>query len=205
MKSFPRFGVGRATVVAAVATALALAAFVPTFATGAPPPVGVTPPPGATVDTVFIKGGFHPGNLLRFVAPATAHTGDYLQVINKTKPHQVGPHTFSLVTQSSIPKTHHGRKVCFTKGHICKAIAKWHGAKGNGPVTENPTIAGGPGWDTLGSLTVKGDSWFTTNKPNTSIVQQLNVNTTAGPTRIYFQCAIHPFMHGSIEVLPPGP
>jgi hypothetical protein len=204
MKSIPRIGVGRATVVAALATALALAAFVPTFATGAPPPAGVTPPPGATVDTVFIKGGFHPGNLLRFVPPATAHTGDYLQVINQTNPHQVGPHTFALVTKNSIPKTKHARKTCFKHGHICRSIATWLGVHGNGPPTVNPSVAGGPGWDTSGSKTTKGDVWFTGNKPNTSIVQQLNVNTSAGPKTIYFQCAIHPFMHGSIEVLPPG-
>ena len=33
--------------------------------------------------------------------------------------------------------------------------------KGNGPVTKNPAKAGLEGWDTLGSVTKKGDSWFT--------------------------------------------
>lgn len=198
MKSFPRIGSGRARIAAAIVAALALTVFVPTFATGAPPPLGDTPPPGATIDTIKIKGGFQN---LRFVGPSTATTGDYLRVVNKTKPAQVGPHSFSLVTQSSLPKTRQARKACFAPGHICRAIAKWHGVTGNGPVTENPTIAGGPGWDTPGSLTVKGDSWFTGNKPDTSVVQQL---TAAGPTRIFFLCAIHPFMKGSIEVLPPA-
>ena len=43
----------------------------------------------------------------------------------------------------------------------------------------------------------KGDAWFTTNKLNTSIVQQ--VSAAAGTT-LTFQCAIHPWMHGSIQV-----
>ena len=54
----------------------------------------------------------------------------------------------------------------------------------------------------MGSLTEKGDSWFTGEKPGTSIVQKVNVDTSAGPTRIYFMCAIHPWMHGTINVLP---
>ena len=65
----------------------------------------------------------------------------------------------------------------------------------------NPVEVGLEGWDTLGSLTKKGDSWFTGEKPKTSIVQQ--VSAAAGTT-IYFMCAIHPWMHGSIEVVAPA-
>jgi hypothetical protein len=199
MKRFPRIGSGRARIAAATVATLALTVFVPTFATGAPPPIGDTPPPGAVIDTVKIKGGFSAaGSNLRFVAPSTATAGDYLRVVNKTKPFAVGPHSFSLVTESSLPKTRPARKACFTKNHICKAIAGWHGKTGN------IAPAGLPGWDTLGSLNKKGDSWFTTNKPDTSVVQQLTADTAAGPTRIFFLCAIHPFMKGSIEVLPPA-
>ncbi len=151
--------------------------------------------------TVFIRDG-QAG--LRFVAPKTIVAGEDLKVLNQTNPHQVGPHTFSLVTQSSIPKTPKARQLCFTKGHICKAIAAWHGVKGNGPVTQNPAKAGEDGWDTEGSVTQKGDSWFTGNKPGTSFVQPVTADTSAGPTTIHFICAVHPWMHGSIEVLPPG-
>ena len=54
----------------------------------------------------------------------------------------------------------------------------------------------------MGNLNKKGDSWFTGEKPGTSIVQKVNVDTSGGPTRIYFVCAIHPWMHGTINVLP---
>jgi hypothetical protein len=183
----------RATTLLALVASLAFAA----VAMGGPTRDAKVP--GAelpTATTVFIsaKGGLH------FVAPKTIESGQELTVINQTNPKQVGPHTFSLVTKGSIPKTKKARQICFTPKHICKAIATWHGVKGNGPVKKNPATAGAEGWDTLGSLTKKGDSWFTGEKPGTSIVQKV---TASAGTTIYFMCAIHPFMHGSIEVLPP--
>jgi hypothetical protein len=145
---------------------------------------------------ISAKGGLH------FEAPKTIVAGEELEVLNTTNPKQVGPHTFSLVTKGSIPKTPKARQVCFTPKHICMSIAKWHGVKGNGPVKVNPVEAGLPGWDTLGSLTKKGDSWFTGSKPGASFSQP--VSAAAGTT-IYFMCAIHPWMHGSIEVVAPTP
>ena len=163
-------------------------AFVPTLA-GAAGDLG-------SANTVYMKDG----KGLRFVAPKTIVAGEELAVLNQTNPKQVGPHTFSLVTKGSVPKTRKARQLCFTPKHICKSIASWHGVKGNGPVKTNPATAGAEGWDTLGNLTKKGDSWFTGSKPGTSIAQK--VTATPGTT-IYFVCAIHSFMHGSIEVLPP--
>jgi hypothetical protein len=187
---------GRSTIAVAVAAVtVAFAAFVPTFATGD------VIPPGATVATVDIK---FQGNLPKFVAPATVPNGAYLNVVNKTNPSQFGPHTFSLVTQGAIPKTKQARHNCFKVGHICTRIGVWHGTKanGSGPVTENPALAGAPGWDTLGNLHKKGDSWFTGFKPHNSFAQQV---TAPVGTTLYFQCAIHPFMKGSIDVVAPTP
>lgn len=140
---------------------------------------------------------------LRFVAPKTVAAGEELKVVNQTDPRKIGPHTFSLVTKGVLPKTPNARKLCFAKGHICRSIARWHGVKGNGPVKENPAEAGLPGWDTLGNNSREGDSWFTGNKKGTSISQTVTADVTAGPTRIYFLCAIHPWMQGSTEVTPP--
>jgi hypothetical protein len=145
-------------------------------------------------NTVYIRDG---KKGLRFVAPKFIYSGEELTVLNTTDPHKVGPHTFSLVTQGSVPKTAKQRQLCFTPHHICKAIAGWHGVKGEGPPKENPAKAGEEGWDTLGSLTKKGDSWFTGNKPSASETQ---VVSAPGGTTLYFICAIHPWMHGSIEV-----
>jgi hypothetical protein len=155
-----------------------------------------------TPNTVYMKaGGKGPAGGLRFVAPKTIASGAELEVLNQTNPRQVGPHTFSLVTKGSVPKTPKAQKNCFTPKHICMAIAKWHGTNGNGPVTKNPAKAGLDGWDTLGSVTKKGDSWFTGEKESGTSIEQ-PVSAAAGTT-LYFMCAIHPFMHGSIEVVAP--
>lgn len=162
---------------------------VPTLASGA------TETNPAT--TVYIKDG---KKGLRFVAPEFVNTGEELTVVNETNARKVGPHTLSLVQPSLVPKTRNARQRCFTPKHICMAIAHWHGVKGNGPVKQNPAKAGEPGWDTMGSLTKKGDSWFTGVKPNASFTQ--TVSAPAGTT-ITFMCAIHPWMHGKIEVRTP--
>ena len=154
-------------------------------------PTGVT----QKVDIELTKGK------LKFVGPESVTVGDQLEIVNDTNPKQVGPHTFSLVEESLLPETKPARKKCFTPKHICMAIAHWHGVKGNGPVKQNPAKAGEPGWDTEGNLTTKGDSWFTGEKPKATITQ---VVSAPGGTEITFMCAIHPWMHGSIEVRP-GP
>jgi hypothetical protein len=171
---------------------IATLALAPALASGADSDLG-------PANTVFMKAG---KGGLRFEAPKTIVTGEELEVLNQTNAKQVGPHTFSLVTKGSIPKTPKARQICFTPKHICMAIAKWHGVKGNGPVKVNPVEAGAEGWDTLGSVTKTGDSWFTGTKPKASIVQKV---TAAAGTTIYFMCAIHPWMHGSIEVVAPTP
>lgn len=185
---------GLASILAGAAALILLSAFAPAFAGAA---------------TVFMKAD---KKGLRFVAPKTVITGEELKIVNQSDPRKVGPHTFSLVTKGSLPKTPNARKFCFAKGHICKAIARWHGVKGNGPVKVNPAEAGLPGWDTLGNASSKeGDSWFTGNKAGTSFSQPVTFSPpiTAGvaatDTRIYFLCAIHPWMQGSIQVLPSAP
>jgi len=155
----------------------------------------------ALAGTVYMKAD---KKGLRFVAPKTIVAGEELTIVNQSNPRQVGPHTFSLVTKGSLPKTPKARQLCFTPNHICKAIAAWHGVKGNGPVKQNPATAGAEGWDTLGSVSKKGDSWFTGEKPGTSFSQAVTVDTSAGASRIYFLCAIHSGMQGSINVLPGG-
>lgn len=189
----PRNASARTAFLAGIVALTALTALVPALATGA---YGPEASATAGVPTVFMKFDNKKGP--RFVAPKTVATGSVLRVVNQSNPKQIGPHTFSLVTKGSLPKTANARKHCFTKNHICKAIANWHGVKGNGPVKKNPAEAGLEGWDTLGSVSKKGDSWFTGNKPGTSIEQV--VSASAG-TRLYFLCAIHPEMQASTEVV----
>jgi hypothetical protein len=177
-------------VLAAAAVAALLAVFAPTLA-------GAETTVTGTTDTIYIK---EEKGALKFVSPASVKQGDQLEIVNETNPKKVGPHTFSLVTPGSVPKTSSARKNCFTPKHICMSIAKWHGFN---PKTEqitiNPAKAGAEGWSTLGSTSKKGDSWFTGEKPGGHFSQEVS---SSAPSTIYFVCAIHPWMHGQVSVLP---
>jgi hypothetical protein len=186
----------RALVLAVPAAAIAVIAGSSSLAGAAE--TTVTVPETGTTDVIKIE--LTKGKL-KFVAPETVAYGDELEVENTTNPKQVGPHTFSLVTKGSIPKTANARKNCFTPKHICLAIAQWHGFNPkNEKITINPAKAGPEGWSTMGNATgKKGDSWFTGEKKGASFTQQV----TAEPgTTLYFQCAVHPWMHGQVTVTP---
>ena len=179
------------SLVAVAATAImALAAFGPGLAGAAVTPTGTT-------DTIYMK---EVKGALKFVGPKTVTVGDELKIVNSTDPKKGGPHTFSLVTKGSLPKTPSARKQCFTPKHICKAIADWHGVKGEGPVKINPVEAGEAGWDTEGDLTKEGDSWFT-GKKGQSFGQQVTADPATTPA-LYYLCAVHPWMQGKTTVLP---
>ncbi len=150
-----------------------------------------------SVTTIEIK---MEGKKMGFFGPGTVHEGEELRIVNDTMPNMVGPHTFSLVTKSSLPKTAQQRKTCFTPGKICMGIAGWYGLKGE-ENPKNPLVkAGKPGWDTMGTVKKKGDSYFF-GKMGASIEQPV---TAKAGTTLYFMCAVHAFMQGSIKVLPPA-
>ena len=153
-------------------------------------PTGVTD----TVSIELTKGK------LKFVGPESVTVGDQLDIVNETNPKQVGPHTFSLVTKGSLPKTPKARKNCFTPKHICLAIAIWHGFNPKTEeITKNPAKAGPAGWSTAGSATKKGDSWFT-EKKGEDLSQEV---TAAAGTTLYYMCAVHPWMQGKVNVVAP--
>jgi plastocyanin len=138
---------------------------------------------------------------LKFVGPESVTVGDQLEIVNETDPKQVGPHTFSLVTKGSVPKTAKQRKNCFTPKHICLAVAKWHGFDPKTEkITVNPAKAGPAGWSTAGNATgKKGDSWFSGETKGGHFSQEV---TAEAGTTLYYICAIHPWMHGQVEVKP---
>lgn len=177
--------------------ALTLAVFVAavSFVFAAPVGAAEIAPTGVTaeIDMKFEKGKIF------FEGPATVTQGDTLKIVNSTNPKKVGPHTFSLVKKSVLPKTAAARKACFTPKHICLSIAEWH--KFN-PKTEkiglNPVKAGPAGWSTAGDNAKKGDSWFT-EKQGASFEQQV----TAAPGDLYYICAVHSWMQGKVKVVAP--
>jgi hypothetical protein len=188
----PRSGKLRAFIAAVPAAALLLALVAGGSAGAAEAPVT-----GKAVEKMVLKG-----KKLAFEGPTSVYEGETFEVLNETNPRQVGPHTFSLVEKSVLPTTASSRKSCFTPKHICLSIAEWH--KFN-PKTEkiglNPVKAGPAGWSTLGNNSGKqGDSWFTgETKAGTHFSEPV---TAKAGTTLYFVCAIHPWMQGSVKVLP---
>ncbi len=136
---------------------------------------------------IVAKGG---GHNLRY-SSTTIDSGDKLRIVNHTK----APHTLSLVVRNQVPHTISQYKRCFTQGHICKKIAKWHKVRHN-QLHRNPVDVGAPGWDTPGSLHRTGDSVFYNPGQNP---KKAVVSAPPG-TVLHFICAIHPDMHGRIFV-----
>ena len=182
----------RALVLVASTAALALAISGPA-STAAVTPTGNT----QVISMELTKGK------LKFVGPESVVAGDQLEIISKTNPKQVGPHTFSLVTKGSLPKTRKAQQSCFSPKKICLAIAKWHGFNPKTEkITKNLVKAGPAGWSTMGTATGKtGDSWFSgESKKGTHVSQEV----TAEPgTTLYYICAVHPEMQGSVKVEAP--
>jgi hypothetical protein len=173
-----------------LALPLLIAFLVPSLAAG-----DTTTAAGDAVPTIEIK---MEGMKMDFFGPKTIVEGEELRVVNDTSPSMGGPHTFSLVTKGSLPKTPKARKTCFTPGKICMGIAHWYGLKGE-ENPKNPIVeAGREGWDTMGTVTKKGDSYFF-GKKGESVEQAV---TAKAGTTLYFMCAVHPWMQGQIKVLP---
>ncbi len=179
----------RALVLAVSVAALALCVAGPGIAGAAP--TGNT----ETITMEFAKGK------MKFDGPNSVTVGDKLEIVNNTDPKQIGPHTFSLVTQGALPKTPQARKGCFTPKHICLAIAQWHGFNPKTEKISKPLVkAGAAGWSTMGNATgKKGDSWFTEKKGET-----VSQEVTAAPgSSLYYLCAVHPWMQGKVGVEAP--
>lgn len=125
-----------------------------------------------------------------------------LRVVNRIDPARGGPHTFSLVAPGALPRRPGALRACFAPDRICRAIADWHGARGNGPPARNLAEAGAPGWDTSGGVSRRGDSWFSGYRPGASVEQPLTLPVGESARTVHFLCAIDPTMQGRLEVLP---
>lgn len=148
------------------------------------------------VRTISMVGS---GRNLRFEDSGSGaiDSGATLQVVNRTNPRRVGPHTFSLVYRKFLPRTQRAQRRCFDKGHICRAIARWHGAN-DGPPFREVSRAGAPGWSTKGSVKRRGDSWLTQEQGS-----EFSQPVSAAPGALYYLCAVHPSMQGRINVAAP--
>jgi plastocyanin len=143
---------------------------------------------------VKIKGNGNP----HFVAPEVVGIGQELEIVNRTDPTVIGPHTFSLVEKEALPKTNEEIEKCSNLKLVCKDIANAHKVDPQTFAVEKPDVEKGfPGWDaTFDGAQQKGDSWYTETQDETTSRQ-----VSAGPGNLWFVCAVHPFMQGKVKVL----
>jgi plastocyanin len=133
------------------------------------------------------KPGFYIQDMLRFTPyKSTVKAGGTIQITTAKSGATEGPHTFSLVKKSQLPLTAKAINNC----KVCGQIAQAHGADPNSeapPAT--PLVDGGDGFNK------PGDSAFF----DPSAPLKLKVTAKKGTT-LYYMCALHPWMQGSVVV-----
>lgn len=114
-------------------------------------------------------------------------SGGTLTIVNKTDPAAKGPHSFSVVKKSQLPRTANQVENCA----VCGEIAQAHGADPNSPAPPSKLVVdvGAAGFDQA------GDSIFIGSKGSTPI----KISAKKGSV-LYFLCAVHPWMQGKVLV-----
>jgi hypothetical protein len=138
-------------------------------------------------------------NVPKFVGPDTVLQGTgTIGIVNHTDPARIGPHTFSIVKKSALPQGEAERKHCGQYHDVCKAIRKAHGIPPHDFDSETPDIEKGEaGWDTaFAARGAKGDSHYFATEDD---VTDRSVSAETG--KLWYMCAIHPRMQGSIKVV----
>lgn len=105
-----------------------------------------------------------------------------------------GPHTFSVVKKSDLPKTAGEINNC----KICQTIAQEHGADPNSQAPPKFNfVDNGTGTNTAPNVDQPGDSAFIPPVQKAKVT----LTVTAKPgTTLYFLCAVHPWMQAKLIV-----
>jgi hypothetical protein len=105
-----------------------------------------------------------------------------------------GPHTFSVVKKSDLPRTVQQINNC----KICQTIAHEHGANPNSNAPPKFLyVENGKGTNTAPNVDQPGDSAFVAPVQKAKVT----LKVTAKPgTTLYFMCAIHPWMQAKLIV-----
>jgi hypothetical protein len=120
-------------------------------------------------------------------------SGGTLHVVNTAA--DEGPHTFTVVKKSDLPRTAAATFNC----KICSKLGQAHGAdpQSNAP-PKFQFLENGVGQDTPPDVDRPGDSGLTgQGKKGESI--DLKVTAAKGKT-LYFMCIIHPWMQAQVKV-----
>jgi hypothetical protein len=140
----------------------------------------------AVVSSIKVKPGFFIQDNLRYTPFKSAvRSGGKVVITPKKGAFSEGPHTFSLVKRSQLPKTEKQLNNC----KVCNKIGQEHGydPNSNQPPSK-PFVDGGDGFNK------PGDSVVFTGKP-----KPIKITAKKGTT-LYYMCALHGWMQGSIKV-----
>jgi hypothetical protein len=180
----------RKLLVSATAAVLVPAASIPALATGAHKGGG-----GHMSAKLAIAGGasvkinkYQKDNVHWKPGTVVISSGGTLTISNNSPDND--PHTFSIVQKSQLPRTLSQIESCA----VCGEIAQSHGVKPEEHSSGPPPIP---------TVDPKKDGF---NEPGDSQVigphQTLSVTITAKPgTKLYFMCAVHPWMQGVVKVI----
>ena len=142
---------------------------------------------------VKMKGNVKP----RFDAPETVIAGQSLQIINKTDPQEIGPHTFTLMDRQALPRGRDELKRCAKIRGVCKDVFIAHEVDPQTFEVGEPNVERGVvGWDALFDGTEEGDTWYTETQDETT-----SRPVTAGGGNLWFMCIVHPEMQDKVKVL----
>ena len=137
-----------------------------------------------------VKPGFYIQDGLRYTPyKSTVKHGGTINVSGGKGAFSEGPHSFSLVKKSDLPKTASQVAKC----KVCGKIAQEHGFNPNDENSQptTPFVDGGDGFNKPGDSALIDGQHVKTLK--------LHVTAKKGKT-LYYICAIHPWMQGSIKV-----
>jgi hypothetical protein len=135
---------------------------------------------------ISVKPGYSITDKLRYSPYVSAvRSGGTVSIKGGKGAFSEGPHSFSLVKKSQLPKT--GAQVNNCK--VCGQLAQEHGfdPNSNNPPSK-PFVDGGDGFNKA------GDSVIFEKNP-----AALKISAKKGTT-LYYLCAFHPWMQGSIKV-----
>ncbi len=147
----------------------------------------------ATITMNFKRGKFS------FSGAKQVTAGAVLRIRNSTNPKSGGPHTFSLVKRSLLPKTQRQRKRCFNFKGVCGDVARAHQVNPKTFQVGRPLFkAGKPGWNKVFTAKAAGDTWYS-ETVNETFSQA--VSPSAAGKSLSYLCVVHPEMQGQIKVV----
>jgi hypothetical protein len=137
------------------------------------------------------------GKKIFFEGPDSVETGAKLKIENNTNPRIIGPHTFSIVERTALPKGLEEKRECARFQRICGRIGEAHEVDlQTGQVGEPNVDNGKKGWDKATTHKTFGDTWVTQRKG----AKESREVSADGGENLWFICAVHPQMQVKVEV-----